>query len=117
VSFTADDPATAANEATVTLLVTSANKHARVSGEIADQDAGKKGVQVSGATYTVAAADDALQVKLDSFQGAEAPAAGDRVKVNGRIAVTRRRARRGHERGRPLRRARRAQGDHLHRDA
>jgi hypothetical protein len=38
VSFTADDAATAADEATVTLLVTSANRHARVSGELEDQD-------------------------------------------------------------------------------
>ena len=49
VSVTPDDPATAASEATVTLTVTNANSHARRSGDIADQDAVKKGVQVKGA--------------------------------------------------------------------
>jgi hypothetical protein len=87
VSFTADDVATTeASEATVTLTVTSANKHARESGELADMDAAKKGVQAKGATYTVPAG-DAFELKLDD-DGAAVPAAGDRVKVKGRIAVT-----------------------------
>ena len=38
VSYTADDAATPANEGTVTITVTKANKHARVSGELADAD-------------------------------------------------------------------------------
>src|SRR3990170_1481035 len=46
-SFTADDPATAANEESVTLTVTKANGHAKKSGELADQDAAKPGVQVA----------------------------------------------------------------------
>ena len=50
VSATADDPATPASEATVTLTLRSANRHARRSGDIADQDPVKKGVQVKGAT-------------------------------------------------------------------
>ena len=87
VSFTADDAATTdASEATVTLTVTSANKHARESGELADMDAAKKGVQAKGATYTVPAG-DAFELKLGD-DGAAVPAAGDRVKVKGRIAVT-----------------------------
>ena len=87
VSFTADDVATTdASEATVTLTVTSANKHARESGELADMDAAKKGVQAKGATYTVPAG-DAFELKLGD-DGAAVPAAGDRVKVKGRIAVT-----------------------------
>ena len=48
-SVTLDDPATAGNQATITLKVTSANMHARRSGELADQNAAKKGVQVKGA--------------------------------------------------------------------
>jgi len=77
VSMTADDPATAeSSEATVTLMVTSANKHARASAELA-----------KGATYTVPAG-DAFELKLSSDYGTGAPAAGDRVKVKGRVAVT-----------------------------
>src|SRR5215217_7962405 len=46
VSATLDDPATpAVNEGSITLKVTSANKAARNSGEIADQDAAKPGLQ------------------------------------------------------------------------
>jgi hypothetical protein len=87
VSFTAEDVATTdASEATVTLTVTSANKHARESGELADMNAAKKGVQAKGATYTVPAG-DAFELKLGD-DGAAVPAAGDRVKVKGRIAVT-----------------------------
>lgn len=87
VSFTADDVATTdASEATVTLTVTSANKHARESGEMADMDAAKKGVQAEGATYTVPAG-DAFELQLGD-DGAAVPAAGDRVKVKGRVAVT-----------------------------
>jgi hypothetical protein len=75
VSFTADDAATAVNEATVTLRVTSANKHARVSGEL-----------VRGATYTVAAGADAFEVKLGA--AGTTPTVGDKVKVNGKVALT-----------------------------
>jgi hypothetical protein len=90
VSFTADDAATTdASEATVTLTVTSANKHARESGELADMDTAKKGVQAKGGTYTVPAG-DAFELKLGDEDTA-VPAAGDRVKVKGRIAVTKKR--------------------------
>lgn len=88
VSFTADDAATAADEATVTLLVTSANRHARVSGELEDQDLEKAGMQVEGATYTVAAAADAFEVRIDRLEAGTAPSPGDRVKVNGKVART-----------------------------
>jgi hypothetical protein len=91
VSATADDPATTdVSEATVTLTVTAANSHARKSGEIADQDAAKKGVQVVGATYTVPAG-DAFELKLNGFEDPDTPSAGDRVKVSGRIPVTKKR--------------------------
>ncbi len=88
VSFTADDAATAADEATVTLLVTSANRHARVSGELEDQDLAKAGMQVEGATYTAAAAADAFEVRIDRLEAGTAPSQGDRVKVNGKVART-----------------------------
>lgn len=90
VSVTADDSATTdASEATVTLTVTSANSHARNSGELADMDADRKGVQAKGATYTVPAG-DAFELMLGD-DGTAVPAAGDRVKVKGRIAVAKKR--------------------------
>jgi hypothetical protein len=80
VSMTADDPTTPeSSEATVTLTVTSANKHARVSAEL-----------VKGATYTVPAG-DAFELRLSSDYGEGAPVAGDRVKVKGRVAITKKR--------------------------
>jgi hypothetical protein len=90
VSVMADDPATTdASEATVTLTVTSANKHARESGELEDQDTARKGVQAKGGTYTVPAG-DAFELMLGD-DGTVVPAAGDRVKVKGRVAVTKKR--------------------------
>ena len=87
-NVTLDDPATTGvNEATITLRVTSANRHARKSGELADQTATRKGVQVKGATYTVAAT-DAFTLKLNGFEGTDTPSVGDRVRVSGRIALT-----------------------------
>ena len=77
VSVTADDPATTDSEASVTLTVVSANSHARKSGEIV------------GETYTVAPG-DAYVLKLGD-DGTAVPAPGDRVKVKGRIAVTKKR--------------------------
>lgn len=77
VSITADDPATTdASEGTVTLTVTSANRHARNSGDV-------------GETYTVPAG-DAYELKLGD-DGTAVPAPGDRVKVKGRVAVTKKR--------------------------
>ena len=90
VSVTGDDPATEASEATVTLLVTSANAHARKSGELADQNATKKGLQVKDATYTVPAG-DAFTLKLNGYEGADTPSVGDRVKVSGKIKLTKKR--------------------------
>ena len=93
VSMTADELATTdVNEASVTLTVTSANTHARESGDLADQNADRKGVQANGATLTVpVVAGDAFELRLSSDYGTGAPAAGDRVKVKGRIAVTKKR--------------------------
>ena len=91
VSMTADDPATtASSEATLTLTVTAANRHARNSGELEDQNADRKGVQVVGATYTVPAG-DAFVLMLGDDGVAAVPSEGDRVKVKGRIAVMKKR--------------------------
>lgn len=87
VSVTADDPATATSEATVTLTLTAANRHARKSGDIVDQDPAKNGVQPRGFVYTVPAG-DAYVLRLRGYQGADTPSPGDRVRVRGRIAVT-----------------------------
>ncbi len=92
VSVTADDAMTPANEATVTFTVTNANKHARRSGDIADQDAVKKGVQVKGAGYTVPATDaGGFKLRLNGFEGTDTPSPGDRVHVTGRIPLTKKR--------------------------
>lgn len=87
-TVTLDDPATTdVNELTITLKVTSANAHARRSGELADQDLTKKGLQVKDAIVTVSAT-DAFTLKLSGYEGADTPSAGDKVKVSGKVAVT-----------------------------
>jgi|GEM_PF-1719922 len=90
VSVTPDVAATPASEATVTMTVRSANRHARRSGELADMNATKPGVQPRGATYTVAAG-DAYVLRLRGYEGMDAPSAGDRVRVGGKVALTRKR--------------------------
>jgi hypothetical protein len=89
VSLTEDDPLTEDSEASVTLAVTAANQHARNSGELDDQNLDRKGVQVVGATYTVPAG-DAFVLKLGDYETGE-PAEGDRVKVKGRVGLTKKR--------------------------
>lgn len=91
VSGTADDPATVGvNEGTVTLKITSANRHARDSGELADQNATKKGVQVKGANLTIATT-DAYVLKLVGYEGTDTVSVGDRVNVSGKVALTKKR--------------------------
>ena len=88
---TQDDAATTDTfEGTVTLLVTSANRHVRNSGEILDQDADRKGTQVADATYTVPDT-DVFELKLNGYVDPDTPSEGDRVKVSGRIPVTKKR--------------------------
>ena len=78
VSVAPDEAGTTdASEASVTLTVTSANSHARKSGELV------------GGTYTVPAG-DAFELKLGD-DGTAVPDEGDRVKVKGRVAVTKKR--------------------------
>ncbi len=90
VSGTADNPMTVDNEGTVTLKLTSANRHARHSGEIADQNATKKSIQVKGANLTVATT-DAYVLKLAGYQGTDTVSVGDRVKISGKVALTKKR--------------------------
>jgi hypothetical protein len=90
VSWVLDDAATTdVSEATVTLVVTAANRHTRNSGELEDQNVDRKGVQVVGASYTVAAG-EAYVLKLGD-DGATVPSEGDQVKVKGRVALTKKR--------------------------
>jgi hypothetical protein len=84
VSYTADNPATPANEATpLVITVTKANRHARLSGELTDANPGLAGVQLSVPTT------DAFRVQLDEFEANEVPGAGDAVRIVGKVAVTR----------------------------
>lgn len=91
VGVTLDNPATAGNEATVTLKLTSANRHARRSGEFVDQDNDKKGVQIKGAEITIAVATDPFVLKLNGYEAPDTPSVGDKVKVVGKIALTKKR--------------------------
>ena len=92
VSAVPDNPATTnVNEMVITMKVTSANAHAAKSGDIADQNATKKGVQVKGATMTLTAADDAYTLKLNGYEGSDTASPGDRVKVSGKIKLTKKR--------------------------
>ncbi len=73
------------------ITVTGANRHARNSGEIVDQNLTKNGVQVKGAPYIVnAATDDPLgfNLKRSGYEGSEAPKAGDKVRIKGKIELT-----------------------------
>jgi hypothetical protein len=87
-SFTADDPGTPANEASVSITVTGANRHARNSGELVDTDPATPGTQVQGGPYTVSGASDPFKVKLIDYEQGEAPGVGDQVKIVGKIART-----------------------------
>jgi hypothetical protein len=87
-SFTADDAATTANEASVGITVTGANRHARNSGDLADTDPATSGTQVQGGAFTASASADSFQVQLEDFEAAEAPASGDSVQIIGKIART-----------------------------
>ncbi len=95
VSYTADNPDTPnANEANVVITVTGANRHARVSGELADKDATTPGVQVDGGSFTAdgtptAGTNDPFRVQLSDYGTGESPTAGDRVRIVGKVAVTR----------------------------
>jgi hypothetical protein len=76
VSLTTDNPATPASEASVTVTVTGANRHARNSGELAGTG-----------TYNVAAG-DAFKLTLVGYVAPDTPSAGDPVRNIGKIART-----------------------------
>lgn len=77
---------------TVVMSVTSANAHARRSGELEDQNTTKKGLQAKGAPVTIAlTGSDTFTLRLKGYEGADTPSAGDKVKVSGKIAVTKKR--------------------------
>lgn len=91
-SYTADDPATTdVNEAEIEVTVRRANRHARVSGELEDTNADKPGVQVAGSSYTADGDGDAFRVRLSRYGSDETPEVGDRVRIFGKITVTRKR--------------------------
>jgi hypothetical protein len=70
----------------ISITVTSANRHARRSGEIADQNASRSGVQVKNAPYSVSG--DSFKYRLVDFEAGENPATGDKVKIVGKIEYT-----------------------------
>jgi len=83
VSFTADNGATGQNEASVTLTLDRANRHARRSGELEDNNGATPGTQL-----TFAAASDDYKVQLSGFETAESPTGGEKVRVIGKVAYT-----------------------------
>lgn len=83
VSFTPDNATTGnANEQSLTITVTDRNRHARLAG-LTDSDAGTAGLQLK-----LDAADDAFSLRLAGFEANETPAAGDMVRIIGKVAVT-----------------------------
>lgn len=85
LAFTPDTTGTAADEESVTLTVTRQNRHAR-RAELADAQPGTDGLQykVDGTGPN----GDPFDVQLSGFEPNEAPGTGDRVKIVGKVAVT-----------------------------
>ena len=81
--FTPSDPKTADS---ISIEVRSANRHARRSGEIADQDPSAPGVQVKGAPFSVSG--DTFKYKLVDFETNETATTGDKVRLVGKIEYT-----------------------------
>jgi hypothetical protein len=86
VKGTLDAPVT---DSVVDITVTGANRHARNSGEIADQDPSQNGVQVDGADYTVDGAADPFELRLSGYEDGEDTQAGDKVRIKGKVPLTR----------------------------
>lgn len=89
VSYTADNPTTTlVDEESVTLTVTKMNRHARRSG-LTDVDNVAAGTQYRiNASGTGA---DPFTAQLSGYEPNETPGAGDKVRVIGKVAVTKRR--------------------------
>jgi len=83
------DTADPGNQAVVEITVKNANKHARRSGELGDQNASKKGVQVRGGTYKLDNDDDFFRVVRSGYEPGEEPGEGDKVRITGKIPYTR----------------------------
>ena len=83
VSYTADNAGTPnVNEESLTLTVTGQNRHARRAG-LTDVSPGTAGLQ-----YRLNDADDSFTLQLSEFGPGQAPAAGDAVRIVGKVAVT-----------------------------
>jgi hypothetical protein len=82
VSITADNPATQANELSVTITVTKQNRHASRS-DLTDASASTDGLQ-----YKIDDADDDFRLKLSGFEGTDTPSPGDAVRIVGKVKVT-----------------------------
>ena len=80
-----------ANPESITISVTGANKHARVSGELTDTNANQSGVQVAGGSYTVDHVNptDAFTVQLRDYEPGESPDTDDAVRIVGKVSVER----------------------------
>jgi hypothetical protein len=73
----------------IEIVVSSANRHARHSGDIDDQDPVKPGVQVKGATYSVSG--DTFKYRRVGYEPSEASEEGDKAKLVGKIEYTKKR--------------------------
>jgi len=88
--FSPDDPSTTSvNEAGVKITVKNANRHARRSGELQDQNTSKKGVQVKGGSYMLDNNDDSFTVVRSGYESGEQPGENDKVRITGKIPYTR----------------------------
>ena len=79
------------NGNTVEITVRNANRAARNSGELEDQNPNRKGVQVRGGSYSVSDSSDSFNTYFSGYESGEQPAAGDKVRIRGRIAYTKKR--------------------------
>jgi hypothetical protein len=75
----------------VEISVTGANRHARNSGELQDQDLSTSGTQVAGDTHTTSAGSDSFKLVLSGYETGETPQVGDKVRLIGKIAIVKKR--------------------------
>jgi hypothetical protein len=75
----------------VEISVTGANRHARNSGDLQDQDLSTSGTQVSGDTHKSSAGTDSFTLVLSGYETGETPQVGDQVRMIGKIAITKKR--------------------------
>jgi hypothetical protein len=88
--FSPDETSTTSvNESVVGTAVKNANKHARQSGELEDQNSSRRGVQVRGGTYKLDNDNDFFRVVRSGYEPGEQPGEGDKVRITGKIPYTR----------------------------